>query len=514
MVHLPVHLATEAEIAGPIHYRWMYPIERWLYFLKSLIGNRACPEGCIAEGYIANECMILYSSHPGKTLGAKDPCELEVDELEQAHLYILKNCDEVLPYLKYGREFAQTHENVRHLSNAEWSRQFIDWFKDMVAQLHKGDFMVLSLMDINFMYKIMIKRVKKEEYDFVSVNPYRFLKTNEPFVLVDQASQVFYADDNSNKGWKVLRKTQPRDSYEIVEQMDDDIVELGSSSQRKGKELMRFKMKPLKIEHEVDSNMRLSDIHLSRLVLVERDEVEGLNLWVRKEIYHLRENIFSIFLYSVFYLGGEGSIGKERAQGLKNSTVSTSQGIQIMHKNLMAFEKENIQINTSSPTFTNQVKKYTHEVETMGPSAIGKGLEKRTGSLSSSIGIFEYEVGSFNKSAIFANDTPTKCTKSSFTMSCSQEKQKMKKLVLEKEDMQTNVSLPSSIDQVMKHSQTTEKCSSNPTKHKFESAYMNDHRDHMLGWMNDLWNKWREHLHAKYVKDKPIQQSLKNVPGE
>ncbi|KAG5616317.1 hypothetical protein H5410_016141 [Solanum commersonii] len=63
--------------------------------------------------------------------------------------------------------------------------------------------------------------------------------------------------------------------------------------------------------------------------------------------------------------------------------------------------------------------------------------------------------------------------------------------------MQTNVSVPPSIDQ-----------------HKFESADMNDHRDHILGWMNDLWNKWRGHLHAKYVKDKSIQQSLKNVPGE
>ncbi|KAG5570453.1 hypothetical protein H5410_060219, partial [Solanum commersonii] len=36
---------------------------------------------------------------PRKTLGAKTPCELEVDELEQAHIYILKNCDEVLPFL-------------------------------------------------------------------------------------------------------------------------------------------------------------------------------------------------------------------------------------------------------------------------------------------------------------------------------------------------------------------------------------------------------------------------------
>lgn len=28
MVHLPIHLASEAKIAGPVQYRWMYPIER------------------------------------------------------------------------------------------------------------------------------------------------------------------------------------------------------------------------------------------------------------------------------------------------------------------------------------------------------------------------------------------------------------------------------------------------------------------------------------------------------
>jgi len=48
-------------------------------------------------------------------------------------------------------------------------------------------------------------------------------KTNEPFVLVDQASEVFFVYDNSYKGWQVERKTQPHDSHEIVEQMDDDM---------------------------------------------------------------------------------------------------------------------------------------------------------------------------------------------------------------------------------------------------------------------------------------------------
>ncbi|KAH0773688.1 hypothetical protein KY290_010825 [Solanum tuberosum] len=47
---------------------------------------------------------------------------------------------------------------------------------------------------------------------------------------------------------------------------------------------------------------------------------------------------------------------------------------------------------------------------------------------------------------------------------------------------------------------------------KFESVDLNDHRDHMFGWMNDLWNKWRVYLHATYVKNKPIVQAPKNIP--
>lgn len=42
---------------------------------------------------------------PGRNLGARTPCELEEDEFEQAHIYILKNFDEVLPFLDYVKIF-------------------------------------------------------------------------------------------------------------------------------------------------------------------------------------------------------------------------------------------------------------------------------------------------------------------------------------------------------------------------------------------------------------------------
>ena len=30
MVHLPIHLASEVKVTGPVQYRWMYPIKRYV----------------------------------------------------------------------------------------------------------------------------------------------------------------------------------------------------------------------------------------------------------------------------------------------------------------------------------------------------------------------------------------------------------------------------------------------------------------------------------------------------
>ncbi|KAK4708890.1 hypothetical protein R3W88_029815 [Solanum pinnatisectum] len=85
------------------------------------------------------------------------------------------------------------------------------------------------------------KGVKIDEYGIVGVNWGRFLKINEPFVLADQVSQVFYANDNSNRGWCVARKVQPRDFYEIVQQKDNEFEDLENSSQNKQKRMIEVK---------------------------------------------------------------------------------------------------------------------------------------------------------------------------------------------------------------------------------------------------------------------------------
>ncbi|XP_016481586.1 uncharacterized protein LOC107802577 isoform X4 [Nicotiana tabacum] len=157
MEHLPIHLANEAKIAGPSQYRWMYPMERYIYFIKPFIRNRACAEGSIAEGYLATECMTLCSRyihtmetkfnrlernydggiiesdggltifcHPGRALRDGKPHKPDSNELEQAHIYILKNCDEIQPFLE---KFSLTPIDT---SQENSDMQFIGWLKEKV----------------------------------------------------------------------------------------------------------------------------------------------------------------------------------------------------------------------------------------------------------------------------------------------------------------------------------------------------------------------------------------------
>ena len=130
MVHLIVHLVEDAKIGGPVQYRWMYPIERYLGKLKSYVRNKAQPEGSIAEGYLAEESLTFCSRYldgietifnrirrvddepdtmassvsglfppVGKPVGGFTYFSLSTKEKLQAHRHVLTNCAQVNPFL-------------------------------------------------------------------------------------------------------------------------------------------------------------------------------------------------------------------------------------------------------------------------------------------------------------------------------------------------------------------------------------------------------------------------------
>ena len=62
MEHLPIHLSYEAELGGPIQYRWMYPFEWFFKKLKGKAKNKRYAAGSIVESYINDE-IAYFSEH-------------------------------------------------------------------------------------------------------------------------------------------------------------------------------------------------------------------------------------------------------------------------------------------------------------------------------------------------------------------------------------------------------------------------------------------------------------------
>ncbi|KAK6123870.1 hypothetical protein DH2020_042384 [Rehmannia glutinosa] len=135
MEHLPVHLAYEARIAGPVHYRWMYPFERYLRKLKNNVKNKAKVEGSISNAYLVEEASSFCSyyfedhvstkhrnvprnydgrgdivndheenisvfKHQGRAFGKEKTRYMTDNEYKAAHIYVLLNCSEVNPYIE------------------------------------------------------------------------------------------------------------------------------------------------------------------------------------------------------------------------------------------------------------------------------------------------------------------------------------------------------------------------------------------------------------------------------
>jgi len=138
MVHVVIHLVCECKLGGPVHYHWMYPIERYdtihsikvilysivldytllcniymcLHRFKINVRNKAASEGSIVEGYIMDEQLTYCSRYlenvttvhnrPPRQLdysrGAVRTVKLDDTTLNQAHRYILLNIDMFAPY--------------------------------------------------------------------------------------------------------------------------------------------------------------------------------------------------------------------------------------------------------------------------------------------------------------------------------------------------------------------------------------------------------------------------------
>ncbi|XP_056685592.1 uncharacterized protein [Spinacia oleracea] len=155
MVHLVIHLVYEARIGGPVHYRWMYPIERYLKTLKSYVRNKAQPEGSIAQAYLAEECLIFYDQldhdkdnnasdlsdlfpSEGKPYGNIQGFRMDDKVWKQAHRYILFNCGnpaiETLrkDHISHITRLTRRRRPSQHEKELLHNEGFSDWLQNYV----------------------------------------------------------------------------------------------------------------------------------------------------------------------------------------------------------------------------------------------------------------------------------------------------------------------------------------------------------------------------------------------
>ena len=106
MAHLLVHLVEQLFICGPVHCRWMHPIERYMKTLKDYVKAYAHPEESIAEGYRQSDrlgfCTKYMKRHTRATTHhVWDPNEdatMNDEVLRQNEYTMRKMFDEVRAY--------------------------------------------------------------------------------------------------------------------------------------------------------------------------------------------------------------------------------------------------------------------------------------------------------------------------------------------------------------------------------------------------------------------------------
>ncbi|CAL8169752.1 unnamed protein product [Prunus armeniaca] len=115
---------------------------RYMKVLKGYVQNRTCPEGCIAErtvGVPSSQKMGVSKPLSGCTVSVVDR-----DLLNQAHLYVLENTEEVLPYIEQHMIHIKT-AYPKFRKRTKWLQDkhnstFIQWLRFKVqSELNEED---------------------------------------------------------------------------------------------------------------------------------------------------------------------------------------------------------------------------------------------------------------------------------------------------------------------------------------------------------------------------------------
>ncbi|XP_004516086.1 uncharacterized protein [Cicer arietinum] len=293
MVHLVIHLAYEAKVAGPVQYRWMYPIERF---------NRPRRNDDEIDSTLSDNVTFL---HPiGRPLGGKRPQKLQIGKRKRIQRldeqispqvthelrWLARGPSEVVRrytgYAINGFRF-HTKKRERHLKTqnsgvvvkTKTSKDEIDYFgqlTDIIQLDYSGKYKVV-LFKCNW---VDIKRgVKKDKFGLTLVN-FKFLKhtgkniCDDPFVFASQAKKGFYVYDERNKDWHVVLNAKVRDIYDMGDEESNKVEEIHEQIMHDTSEDTRNVIDLVRVEVEDDNDFFEVVVDVDNLGDNENEEEE------------------------------------------------------------------------------------------------------------------------------------------------------------------------------------------------------------------------------------------------
>ncbi|KAL9660568.1 hypothetical protein QQ045_025384 [Rhodiola kirilowii] len=228
--HLPIHVADEVLLAGPVHYRWMYPFERFIYRLKNMVGNKSQVAASIVSAYLQLEITFLGSDYLGPEYKTK------IWEL-RGHYDILQWVHDISLGFDHKVECTNTYK----INNYRFCIEgFNEGKRKTCCQLQLkvqggGYFygVIKEIINMKCRHSEHLKFVlfKCRWFDprhvlstpstgIVEVNSNRVYQPYDPFILAQQAEQVYFIDfpgqpQRTSQGWLVVCRVKPNNAIDL-----------------------------------------------------------------------------------------------------------------------------------------------------------------------------------------------------------------------------------------------------------------------------------------------------------
>nr|XP_009771304.1 PREDICTED: uncharacterized protein LOC104221865 [Nicotiana sylvestris] len=225
MIHLVIHLATESKDARPVHYRWMYPIERrfnsrsihskWVYgILLTIFGGwrfrSYCSRKCsdeIEHETSKEECLFPTV---GESYGGVDVFELDEKTWLQAHR------EHIVEIKRAHRK----HRLTQHQLDRMHFDTFHEWFKEQVKELEATSNILKDVKVLAQGPSYIAKRFSAFDVN----NDYRFrMKQSEEFkvtqnsvvMVVSKTESYASTSDNAPKSTNIIYYSRLNDIVEL-----------------------------------------------------------------------------------------------------------------------------------------------------------------------------------------------------------------------------------------------------------------------------------------------------------